>query len=72
MLKEYDDKKEKIKNKDFIRPLDLARVAKVSHRMRQFIEDFGLFIKTIYRIVRNVERKWIVKTQAFEKQIKES
>ena len=29
-----------------MRPLDLARVAKVSDRMPQFIEDFGVFIKT--------------------------
>ena len=44
-----------------MRPSDLALVAKVSGRMRQFIKHFSLFIKQCYRIVRSVDKNQIVK-----------
>ena len=52
VLKEYDDMKQETKNfKDFMRPLDLACVAKVFDHMWQFIKDFSLFIKQCYSVV---------------------
>ena len=58
--------------KDFIRPSDLAHTDKVSDRMQQFIKDFSLFMKQCFCIVWSEVKKQIVKTQGFQRPIKES
>ena len=47
VLKEYDDMKEEIQNE----------------RLKQFIEDFGLFINQCYCIIWSIEKIQKVKTQ---------
>ena len=60
--------KKKSTYKDLIRPLDLARVAKVFGGTRKFIEDFSLFIKQCYHIFCRVEKIQKVKIQKLQAQ----